>query len=107
MVKRDNKSRRIYRYLVLWEGYPVYDCTWEKAKNIPSTARYEADLLAECDKEGLNTNGVVMLKEATDSGWWSDKGLRRRGRLVSEGVMPAEWWEKDDEDDDENEDEDL
>lgn len=94
MVKRDNKAKRVYDYLVLWDGWPIYDCTWERAKNIPSLEQYEADFLAECESEGVNTLGTVVLPLACRE--WNEKGLRRRKMLMEEGVMPAEWWEGDD-----------
>jgi hypothetical protein len=95
MVKRDNKARRVYNYLVVWTNYEIHDCTWEAAKNVPSIAQYEAEFLQACALHGLNTNGTVLLPEATRV--WNEHGRRRRRMLVQQGVVPAEWWLGDDE----------
>ena len=94
LLGRDNKARRVYQYLVLWDQYPIHDCTWEPARFIPSLKRSEAEFLAECERQGINTRGTVLLPEATEV--WNEQGLRRRKMLMAKGIVPAEWWKGDD-----------
>ena len=97
LLGRDNKARRVYQYLVLWDQYPIHDCTWEPARFIPSLKRSEAEFLAECERQGINTRGTVLLPEATEV--WNEQGLRRRKMLMAKGIVPAEWWKGDDDPD--------
>jgi hypothetical protein len=63
-VARRPDTTRIFQYLVLWDTYPVDQCTWEPVDNLPN-GPYIANFEFEAAKQGaIMKHKVVLLDEA-------------------------------------------
>jgi hypothetical protein len=89
--RRVNGSKR-YEYLSKWEGWEVYESTWQDPSSFDDGVNHlEQQFLAQCTREGLNSNArVVMLQEAEE--FWDEDGDLRVDSLEELGIPEAEWW---------------
>lgn len=94
VLSRRRSGKRVYEYLILWEGWPLFDCTWEPPNRVDGPIKdLEEDFLLAGAKEGLNDRAkVVLLPEAQEL--WDENGDLQREYLEELGVPPAEWWPK-------------
>ncbi|EIW69691.1 hypothetical protein TREMEDRAFT_62560 [Tremella mesenterica DSM 1558] len=92
VLHRLGNGKRVFEFLVKWEGWEIYDSTWEKSRNIPHVEVQHELFEIMAKRQGLEMmTRTCLLNEAEE--WWDDMGELKRDKLEMLGVQPAPWWD--------------
>ncbi|WVR05275.1 hypothetical protein IAU60_002287 [Kwoniella sp. DSM 27419] len=88
-----DNGKAVYKYLIKWLNWEIYDSTWEPASNIPNLSREVALFARQCKQQALDDPRlkVVLLPQAEEYFDW--KGSYKLDVLERLCIERRWWWE--------------